>query len=122
MTLHSTLVRAFPAQARIANLEDVVRNFLTDLAPRAREWQILLGHLASLEKLVPRGRFRMKLLQFRLKENWSASGDQDTWISWTGEIAEDLAWWTDPSNLARGVPLSSPLPEVLLYTYASTEG
>ena len=64
----------------------------------------------------------MRSLQFRLKENWSASGYPDTWIPWTNQITEDLAWWTDPSNLARGVPLSFPHPEMLLYTDDSMEG
>ena len=63
----------------------------------------------------------MRPLQFQLKENWSASGDPNTRIPWTKEIAEDLAWWLNPDNLVRGIPLSSPPPEVL-YTDASNEG
>ena len=64
----------------------------------------------------------MRSLQFHLKENWSASGDLNTRIPWTNEIAEDLAWWIDTSNLARGVRLSSPPLEMLLYTDTFTEG
>ena len=122
MALDSESVRAFPSQARLVSLGNVVRNFLGDPAPRVRKWQTVLGHLASLEKLVPRGRLRMRSLQFQLKESWSASGDPNARIPWTNQITEDLAWWTDPSNLAQGVPLSSPPPEVLLYTDASKEG
>ena len=54
MTLDSNLAQAFLSQARITGLECVVRDFLEDPAPRARVWQVLLGHLASLEKLVSR--------------------------------------------------------------------
>ena len=64
----------------------------------------------------------MRSLQFQLKGSWSASGDPNARIPWTKQIAEDLAWWTNPSNLAQGVPLSTPPPEVLLYTDASKEG
>ena len=112
MTLDSESVQAFPSQARLVSLGNVVRSFLEDPAPRAREWQSVLGHLASLEKLVPHGRLRMRSLQFQLKGSWSASGDPNARIPWTKQIAEDLAWWTNPSNLAQGVPLSSPPLEV----------
>ena len=121
MTLDSSLVRAFPTEARTSSLVDGTKEFLSDPAPRAREWQVLLGHLASLEKLVPRGRLRMRSLQFQLRENWSASGDPDTMVPWSKQNVADLEWWMNLDNLAQGVPLVSPPPEVLLYTDASTE-
>ena len=40
-------------------------------APPAQLWQVILGHLASLEWLVPHGRLRMHSLQWHLKAHWS---------------------------------------------------
>ena len=37
----------------------------------AQLWQVILGHLASLERLVPHGRLRMRSLQWHLKARWS---------------------------------------------------
>ena len=39
--------------------------------PPAQLWQVILGHLSSLERLVPHGRLRMRTLQWHLKAHWS---------------------------------------------------
>ena len=38
-------------------------------------WQQVVGHMASLEEFIPRGKVRMHLLQWQLKAHWSASVD-----------------------------------------------
>ena len=45
--------------------------FFTMDAPPAQLWQVILGHLASLGRLVPHGRLRMRTLQWHLKAHWS---------------------------------------------------
>ena len=122
MLIDSQRVRAFPTQARIDNLLAIVKSFLDCPAPRAREWQVLLGHLSSLEKLVPRGRIRMRSLQLELRAQWSQSADPDSRVSWSEQVRQDLLWWTAEDNLLQGVPLSLPPPEMLLFTDASKEG
>ena len=44
-------------------------------APPAQLWQVILGHLASLERLVPHGRLRMLALQWHLEAHWSPESD-----------------------------------------------
>ena len=122
MVLDSLSVRAFPTQTRIDNLKKLVVSFLQSPSPKAKEWQVLLGHLSSLEKLVPHGRIRMRPMQLALRRDWSCTDDPDTPIQWNNQISQDLTWWLDDGNLRRGVPLSRPPPEMLLFTDASLEG
>ena len=122
MWIDSQVVKAFPTEARVNNLKEKVSSFLSSPTPRAKVWQVLLGHLSSLEKLVPKGRLRMRLLQLELRSKWSRSKDPDQLIPWTPEIREDLEWWTDDGNLLQGVPLQGSAPELLLFTDASLEG
>ena len=44
-------------------------------SPPAQLWQVILGHLALLERLVPHGRLRMRSLQWHLKMHWSPESD-----------------------------------------------
>ena len=55
--------------------------------PPARQWEVLLGHLSSLEKLVPRGRLRLRSMQWQLKTFWSPEDDPpDLPVELTQEI------------------------------------
>ena len=61
--------------------------------PLARQWEVLLGHLSSLEKLVPRGRLRLCSMQWQLNTIWSPEDDPpDLPVELTQEIREDLSW------------------------------
>ena len=122
MWTYSQVVRTLPTEARIHNLKEIVKSFLSSPFPRAKEWQVLLGHLSSLEKLVPHGRIRMRLLQFELRTRWSRSDNPDQLIPWTPQIARDLEWWKEDRNLRQGVPLKTNPPEMLLFTEASLQG
>ena len=59
MTIDTVAARAFPTLARVERFLSVARQFLTRSDPPAQLWQVLLGHMSSLEKLVPHGRLRM---------------------------------------------------------------
>ncbi|XP_068247823.1 uncharacterized protein [Palaemon carinicauda] len=72
MVLDSQLTRAFPSQERLDNLDQVIRPFLAGTPVRAKDWQRLVGHLVSLEKLVPQGRLKLRPIQWNLKDLWSA--------------------------------------------------
>ena len=79
--------------------------------PPARQWEVLLGHLSSLEKLVPRGRLRLRSMQWQLKTIWSPEDDPpDLPVELTQEIREDLSWWTVESRLLQGVPFGTLPP------------
>lgn len=117
MLLDTTIGAVFPTANRINRLLKVARPFLNrDWLP-ALAWLSLLGHLSSLEKLVPGGRSRMRNLQFRLNDCWSAdSGDTRALVPMSSECKADLVWWLQEENLLRGSP------EVLLFTDASKSG
>ena len=56
MTIDTVAAKVFPTLARVEKFLSVAEQFLTVTTPPARLWQVLLGHLFSLEKLVPHGR------------------------------------------------------------------
>ena len=83
--------------------------------PPAQLWQVVLGHLASLERLVPHSRLRMLSLQWHLKTHWSPESDSPSLpvpLSW--EVREDLSWWMVRDHLLKGVRFGTPAPELHL--------
>ncbi|MPC45712.1 hypothetical protein E2C01_039418 [Portunus trituberculatus] len=56
MVLDSVRALVFPSPERISRFLSVAQNFLEDRTPTVSLWRSLLGHLASLERLVPGGR------------------------------------------------------------------
>ena len=75
MTIDTVTARAFPTAAWTDKFLSIARRFLAHQTPHAQLWQVLLGHMSSLEKLVPRGRLRMRSLQWHLKAHWSPETD-----------------------------------------------
>ena len=123
LVLDSVLLRAFPTEARITKFMEVSATFMALQSPPARLWQIVLGHMASLEKLVLGAQLRMRSLQFALRGHWSASSDPPLQpVPLTEECLEDLRWWREEGRLSQGVPLMTPPPEMHLFTNASLEG
>jgi hypothetical protein len=123
MRINTQIVRVFPADKRIDRLVELVQLFRESDFQPAWEWLRLIGHLVSLEKLVPMGRMHLRSLQLRLKEFWSQDQDaRKTMIPLSTEIVLDLIWWLDPDNILAGAPFQKPLPDLHLYTDASTQG
>ena len=71
MTIDTEAGKVFLSLARVEKFLMVAESFCTMDAPPAQLWQVILGHLASLERLVPHGRLRMRTLQWHLKSHWS---------------------------------------------------
>ena len=63
MTIDTEAGKVFPSLARVEKFLTVAESFCTMDAPPAQLWQVILGHVASPERLVPHGRFRMRTLQ-----------------------------------------------------------
>ena len=61
MTIDTEAGKVFPSLARVEKFLTVAESFCTMDAPPAQLWQVILGHLASLERLVPHGRLRSTL-------------------------------------------------------------
>ena len=66
MTIDTEAGKVFPSLAQAEKFLTVVESFCTMDAPPDQLWQVILGHLASLERMVPHGRLRMRSLQWHL--------------------------------------------------------
>ena len=62
---------------------------------------LLIGLLASTEKMVPEGRLHMRPFQFHFKEHWRFSQSLDTLLPWTEAISAHLDWWQNPTNVMK---------------------
>ena len=91
--------------------------------PPAQLWQVILGHLASLERLVPHGRLRMRSLQWQLKTHWSPESDPPLLpVALPEEARRNLSWWMVRDHLLTGVRFGTPAPDLHLYSDASSSG
>ena len=60
--------------------------------------------LASLERLVPHSRLRMRSLQWHLKLHWSPKSNPPSLpVPLSREVREDLSWWMVWDHLLKGV-------------------
>ena len=92
-------------------------------APLAQLWQVVLGHLASLERLVPHGRIRMRSLQWHAKVHWSPESDPPSLpVPLPREVRQDLSWWMVRDHLLTRVRFGTPFLEIHLYSDASCLG
>ena len=123
MTIDTEAGKVFPSLARVEKFVTVVESFCTMDGPPAQLWQVILGHLASLERLVPHGRLRMSSLQWHLKANWSPESDPPSFpVPLPREVRQDLSWWMVRDHLLTGVRFGTPAPDLHLYSDASCSG
>ena len=123
MVLDSRRALVFPSPDRVHRFQGVAQQFLVLKAPPASLWRSLLGHLASLIRVVPGGRIRVRSLQWCLRRSWKAASDPDWWrVAPTSQCLADLAWWMTPENLLQGAPFTVPPPDQTLFTDASRRG
>ena len=123
MVIDSVQSRVYPSEARIQKLRTLLQDFLRTEAPPAIVWLRVLGHMVSLEKLVPQARQHMRSLQWHLKERWSPIADPRTMqVQPSAEVLLDLVWWLNEDNLRVGIPLTSPTPDILMFSDASLLG
>ena len=123
MTIDTGAGKVFPSLARVEKFLTVAERFCSMQSPPAQLWQVILGHLASLERLVPHGRLRMCSLQWHLKRHWSPESDAPSLpVALPEEARRDLSWWMVKDHLLMGVRFGAPAPDLHLYSDASSSG
>ena len=123
MTIDTGAGKVFPSLARVEKFLTVAERFCSMQSPPAQLWQVILGHLASLERLVPHGRLRMRSLQWHLKTQWSPKSDPPSLpVALPEEARRDLSWWMVKDHLLTGVRFGAPAPDLHLYSDASSSG
>ena len=123
MTIDTGAGKVFPSLARVEKFLAVAERFCTMQSPPAQLWQVVLGHLASLERLVPHGRLRMRSLQWHLKSQCSPESDPPSLpVALPEEARRDLSWWMVRDHLLVGVQFGTPTPDLHLYSDASSSG
>ena len=123
MTIDTDAGKVFPSLARVEKFLTVAERFCTMQSPPAQLWQVVLGHLASLERLVPHGRLRMRSLQWHLKSQWSPESDPPSLpVALPEEARRDLSWWMVRDHLLVGVRFGTPALDLHLYSDESSSG
>ena len=123
MTIDTSAGKVFPSLARVEKFLSVAERFCSMQSPLAQLWQVILGHLASLERLVPHGRLRMHSLQWHMQTQWSPESDPPSLpVALPEEARRDLSWWMVKDHLLTGVRFGTPAPDLHLYSDASSSG
>jgi hypothetical protein len=114
---------AYPSDKRIENWVAIAKGFVVERSQTALSWLRLLGHLVSLEKLVPYGRLRIRAVQQQLSLMWNQSSDhQSMMVPIDSNTISSILWWLDLKNLRRGVSMGVTQVNYYLYTDSSSMG
>ena len=87
--IDSHILRASATPSRIEKFFSIAEEFLSLKVQSAKFWRVLLGHLASLSRLVPNGQLRMRALQLALSRGWDFR-DEDILVPWDPPSRDDL--------------------------------
>ena len=87
----------------------------------ARCLMLLIGFLASTEKIVPEGYLHTRPFQFHLKEHWRYPQSLDSLLPWTETVSAHLEWWQNPTNVMKGADLHPKDHSIQLFTDAKTK-
>ena len=122
MQIDTVEFKVRPSEDRLSRLDAVLRSTLLEEAPSAKTYLRVLGHMASLEKLIPLARLQIRPLQQHLADSWSTDQDMETPVPISLKALEVIQWWQNRGNLTTGVRVHPSQPDHLLYTDASNAG
>ena len=118
-----TTFLCFPPQKRMQRIWDLIRDIIRRRGAQARSWQVLLGFLASSEKMVPLGRLHMREIHFSLRACWDFDPlTSNQFVPLSPLAHSDLSWWMWEYNVFQGSPIVLPDPTAHFLTDASQLG
>ena len=121
MVINSETMIVTPKEKRILKFLRLSRAFLASPQP-LKQWEVLLGVMASLLDIVPGCRLRMRPLQFALRHAQLRGLSDSTRLPLPPLCRSALEWWLQDNRLRRGGPISPPEPTISMETDASTVG
>ena len=119
--MDSQTFRASATPSRIEKFFSIAEEFLSSKVQSAKFWRVLLGHLASLSRLVPNGQLRMRALQLALSRGRDFR-DEDIPVPWDPPSRDDLRWWCTDGCLEEGISLALRSPDQRFWSDASSLG
>jgi ribonuclease HI len=122
MQLDTVEFKVRPSEDRLRRLDAALQCILQEETPTAKTYLRVMGHMASLEKLMPLARLRIRPLQQHLADSWSTDQDMETKVPLSLEALEAIQWWQNKENLTAGTRIHPEQPDHLLYTDASKAG
>ena len=123
MIIDSRSMLVSPTPKRVANLISLVQEFQSLRSNSAHRWEVLLGHMVSLEKFRPLARLRLRHFQHWLNLKWDRQVDSKEAIMVVPSfLLRALPWWEDSVAWLRGVPLQPPSPSLVIFSDASNLG
>ncbi len=122
--MDSLEMRARLSRERVAAILSYLRHFREGSSVHLKEFQRLLGLMASASAVCHLGLLHMRPLQLWLKTRvpWTAWTSGRLSIAVTRGCIEALAPWRNPNFFSRGVPLGLVTSRVVVTTDASTLG
>ena len=111
-----------PSTDRLSRFNALLRLFFLEDRLSALMFLKLIGHMVSLEKLIPLARIRIRPVQFHLADSWNPAMDYSLPVPISADLRLDLNWWALESNLMSGQKIMEHPPEFLLFTDASRQG
>ena len=114
--INSQTFRASATPSRIEKFSSIVEEFVLKGAVCE-----VLGHLASLSRLVPNGQLRMRALQLALSRGWDF-WDEEVLGPWDPPSRDDLRWCCTEGRLDEGISLALRSPDQMFWSDASNHG
>ncbi|VDI11593.1 Hypothetical predicted protein [Mytilus galloprovincialis] len=112
-----------PTETRFQSILEIIHALLNSQQIQAVVILKLLGLMASCIYLIPMGRLHMRPIQLYLLALWRPNIQPlNQFIPVRMSLTVHLRWWTNRTNIFKGMPLQEPTIQLTLITDASELG
>ncbi|XP_067317662.1 CREB-regulated transcription coactivator 3-like isoform X2 [Anolis sagrei] len=121
--LDSEAQKAYLPDDRFSKLQDLILQTTRQDVVRARQIQVLLGHMASTTAVTPHARLHSRPLQSWFLSVFDPLLHRPTMrLSLPVQLRNQLLWWASQHNVCVGLPFHQPRPSKILTTDSSLTG